>query len=249
MKKLEFIKIKYQQYLDRKARNLAYSLGKSKKVTSLLLDYIKELYDSAKSESDFTSDNFETAYHSPISSDLEFLLARTLYHYANLKKLGWKIYLRKQVGKTAPDIRIERDNRTLAIIEIKAKAGWIQAFFSKERFDSEMKKLRAGTGKFDPRELVKKVRGQIDKYYETYNIASDQIFIFLPTLKLVHRKRYSSQMKDYDSYFQKTSGLPRKNLILLSSNFLLDLSANPSRADYKPTSRFESLISFLSKFN
>jgi len=154
--KLTKLKKDYYNYLDRKARYIAYKLSKSQPATKLILDYIKELYESAKVDN-LKNNKFESAYHNPISSELEFLIARVLYHYSNFKKTDWKIYLRRQVGKTAPDIRIESNNKTLAIIEVKAKAGWIQPFFSKERYAKDMKKLRSGESDFDPRDLIKKL--------------------------------------------------------------------------------------------
>jgi len=244
--KLTKLKKDYYNYLDRKARHLAYKLSKSQPVTKLILDYIKELYESAKVDN-LRNNKFESAYHNPISSELEFLIARILYHYSNFKKTDWKIYLRRQVGKTAPDIRIESNNKTLAIIEVKAKAGWIQPFFSKERYAKNMKKLRSGESDFDPRDLIKKVKNQLKKYYETYNIKPKQVFVLLPSLKLVHRKKSTQQIKDYETQFRKNSGLSHESLILLSNNPLLDLSSNSSRKEYQPTNNFEKVIALLSK--
>lgn len=244
--KLIILKKNYYTYLDRKARHLAYSLSKSKNTTKLLLNYIVELYKSENNlKALYRNRKFESAYHNPISSDLEFVVSRVLYHYSALKNLNWKIYLRRQVGKTAPDIRIEKNNKTIAIIEIKAKAGWIQYFFSSERFKKESKKFREGKSKIHPKELLKRVKSQFQKYYKEFNIKPSQVFVFLPTLVLVHRKRSSLQIKDYDKEFAKNSGLPKSNLILLSNNLLLDLGSEPSGEEYKPTRRFEEFIASL----
>src|SRR3989344_7575268 len=97
--KLIKLKKDYYNYLDRKARYIAYNISKKQKVTKLLLDYIGELYDSAKSEISFKNEKFEAAYHPPITSELEFLIARIFYYYSNFKKLEWKIYLRRQKGE------------------------------------------------------------------------------------------------------------------------------------------------------
>jgi len=85
---------------------------------------------------------FESAYHNAISSDCEFLISRVLYYFAHFKKLDWKIYLRRQFKGTAPDIRTESGNKTIVIIEIKSKAGWIQSIFSKERYRKQKKDTR-----------------------------------------------------------------------------------------------------------
>ncbi len=246
--KLTKLKKDYYSYLDRKARHIAYKLAKSQSVTKLILDYIKELYTSAKLDN-LKNDKFESAYHNPVSSELEFLIARILYHYSNFKKHDWKIYLRRQVGKTAPDIRVDSKNKTLAIIEVKAKAGWIQPFFSKERYVKDMKKLRSGESDFNPRDLIKKVKNQLKKYYKTYKIKPKQVFVLLPSLKLVHRKKSTQKIKDYESQFIKNSGLPQESLILLSDNPLLDLSVNPTRNEYQPTYNFENFVVLLNRFS
>ena len=157
-KKLAQLKKDYYNYLDRGARHLAYKLVEKRPVTKLLLSYISDLYDSAKCEKFYVNENFETAYHSPISSDLEFLVSRILYHYSGKLDLGWKIYLRRQYQKTAPDIRIDKNNKTIAIIKVKAKAGWIQPFFSEERVCKDIKKLNAGKSDYDPRGFARDVR-------------------------------------------------------------------------------------------
>ena len=215
-------------------------------ITNLLLKYINELYNSARLDASFKNKNFESAYHNPISSDLEFLVARILYHYSIYKKLNWKIYLRRQVGKTAPDIRIDKNGKTIAIVEIKAKAGWIQSFFSVEKFRKDMKRFKEGKTKKHPNELLKVVKKQFKKYYQEFNIKPDKIFVLLPTWALVHRKKSTLRVKDYYKEFAKNSGLPKDNLILLSNNLLLNLSSN-SVKQYLPTDRFERFIGKISK--
>lgn len=251
--KLAKLKKDCYSYLDRKARYVAGRLSTGKEVTPLLLDYIKVLYDSAKAESNFTDERFEVAYHPPISSELEFLIARILYHYSNFKKHDWKIFLRRQAIKkgsqTAPDIRIESRGKTISIIEVKAKAGWIQPFFSSERVKKDLIRLRQGKTDFDPRERIKKVSKQLEKYYRTYGMTPRHVFVFLPSLILVHRKKSKRQVEDYEKDFIKNSGLSRDNLILLSNNPSLNLSSNPSRKEYNPTNRLENFICLLSRIS
>ncbi len=247
-RKLISLKKNYYNYLDSKARYIAIKLSKKQKVTILLLDYIKELYESAK-DNNFNNEKFESAYHNPITSELEFLIARALYHYSIIKKTDWKIYLRRQFGKTAPDIRIESKNKTLAIIEVKAKAGWIQPFFSKETYFNDMKKLRSGESKFDPKDLIERLKNQLNKYRDTYNIKNKQIFMLLPSLIHVHRKNSSQKIKDYELQFSKNSGLPKENLILFSNNPSLDLSQKPIRKEYQATYKFENFIKLLNSYS
>jgi len=91
MNKLIRLKENYYKYLDKKSRHVARLLSMKRPITNLLLKYINELYNSARLDASFKNKNFESAYHNPISSDLEFLVARILYHYSIYKKLNWKI--------------------------------------------------------------------------------------------------------------------------------------------------------------
>jgi len=241
--KLAGLRKQYYSCLDGKASYMASQLTHDKQITKLMLDCIKEMYEAAKSEGlpEIGDPYFESAYHPPISSDLEFLIARILYHYSRQQNLGWKILLRRQVEKTAPDIRVELGDRTLAIVEVKAKAGWIQYIFSDDRYNSDMKKYREGKGQ-DPEISVKRFREQCSKYCSTFGLAKDQVFILLPSLILVHRKRSSHNAQYYEKTFLRNSGLSKHSFILLSRNLLLDLSSNPTRNEYRPTDRFERFV-------
>jgi hypothetical protein len=238
----------YYSYLDGKAKYIASQLSENRPVTKLILDYVKELYASARSGMFADKDkNFEAAYHNPISSDLEFLVARALYHYS--KNLGWKILLRCQKDKSAPDIRIERDDKTLGIIEVKARAGWIQNIFSEERYIKEKGKFEDGERSSDPAERIDRFRHQLEKYYQTYGIEAGHVFVLLPSFALVHRKRSTLTVRDYKSFFSINSNLPEDSLVVLSDNPSLDLSREPSRKEYKPTSEFEKMVRTLTKLS
>lgn len=247
MDNLKKIKREYYKELNRKAKIIALNLSNKKSSTPILVECIRELYSSAKLEREFKDEFFEIAYHAPISSELEFVLARVLYHISAIKKLGWKIYLRRQVSKTAPDIRIDKKGKTIAIIEVKAKAGWIQPFFNSDRAQKDILKMKNNAKAYDPRELIKKVKSQLDKYVETFGINRQQIYVFLPTLKLVHRSKSGRTLKDYLVDFAKNSGLKGNNLILLSKNLNLDLSTSivGDKDDY--TNSFESFIFKIAK--
>lgn len=247
MKKLSEIKTQYYKVLDKQSRVLARRLSRNLSATPALLVRIQELYSSAKIERKFQNENFETAYHSPISSDLEFLIARILYHYSRIKKLGWKIYLRRQVGKTCPDIRIDKNGKTVAIVEVKAIAGWIQPFFNSDRAKKDMLKMKNGTSTFDPRDLIKRVNSQLTKYVKTFHMDAKRIYVFLPTLALVHRSRSKRILKDYISDFAKNSKLSKDNLILLSKNLNLHLSSDMKESEHAPTNNFEKFITQISK--
>ena len=244
-KKLINIKRQYYLYLDRKARHIAFLLKRRKKVTKLLLNYIGELYKSSKLSNFVKTDKFETAYHNPISSDLEFLIARILYHLSKMKKLDYKVYLRRQIKNTAPDIRLERAGKTLAVIEVKAKVGWIQSVFSSEQRKKDMKKIKEGKSGMDPRESIKKFSAQIEKYHKVYKINSERVFVLLPSIREAYRINSGLPIKAYIKEFAKNSKLPGRNLLLLSKNPLLNLSENPPQKSFMPTVRFEKFVSLI----
>ena len=244
--KLAALSRQYYSELDRRATEIADQLGKDRSVTRLLLDCIRDMYGAARSGSVLEVDDplFEAAYHPPISSDLEFLVARVLYRYSRQQDLGWKILLRRQVGNTAPDIRVEHGGRTLAIVEVKAKAGWVQPIFSDDRYRKDMIKYGQGKGQ-DPEIIVTRFREQCSKYCSKFGLANDRVFILLPSLTLVHRKKSSHKAEYYERAFLRNSGLSKHSLILLSRNLLLNLSSNRILGEYKPTNRFEKFVQAL----
>ena len=236
----------YYDSIDKMAKKIADNFVAGGSITQEILKFINELYDSAKVEQSFKSSSFETAYHAPISSELEFYIARIFYHLSELKGKKWKILLRRQQGKTAPDIRIEKGGKTIAIVEIKAKAGWIQPFFSEQRYNIDKERFENGSS-FDPDALIVKSREQLTKYFQVFAITNDDIFLFLPTLALVHRKKYNTTLEEYRNYFSQTSGFPKENLILLSENKSLDLSLAIEGKELSPTRDFEKLLDKLLK--
>lgn len=236
----------YYDSIDKMAKKIADNFVAGGSITQEILKFINELYDSAKVEQSFKSSSFETAYHAPISSELEFYIARIFYHLSELERKEWKILLRRQQGKTAPDIRIEKGGKTIAIVEIKAKAGWIQPFFSEQRYNVDKERFENGSS-FDPDALIVKSREQLTKYFQVFAITNDDIFLFLPTLALVHRKKYNTTLEEYRNYFSQTSGFPKENLILLSENKSLDLSLAIEGKKLSPTRDFEKLLDKLLK--
>ena len=125
--KLVNLRKDYYALLDNKAKTISKKLSKNNPVTQEILKALNEMYKSVDCEKDFINNSFECAYHGPVTPEFEFFVSRILYHYSKIKKLEWKIYLRRQSkGKDGklhvPDIRIEKNNKTIAIIEIKAKA-------------------------------------------------------------------------------------------------------------------------------
>ena len=232
-KRLKQLQLQYYSYLDRKARHLARNPK-----TKLLLSYIHELYTCTNVEKDFETNGFETAYHRPVTSELEFLIARTIYHYLRSQKSNseWKVYLRRQVSKVSPDVRIDKNGKTVAIIEIKAKVGWMQPVFSKRAIANNITKSNF---------KIKEFKDQITKYQNTFHINKNQMYVLVPSLKEAHRKGGTLNLDSYLTTFAKNSGLNRGNLILLSKNLDLNLDKKEIDTEYNPTNSFETFIQTL----
>lgn len=231
--------------LDRLAKRISEMRLDSTDMSEAILQTVIELYKSAKVEELFKDELFESAYHAPVTGELEFLVARIVFHYSRSKGKGWKVFLRRQVARTAPDIRIEVGPKTMAVVEIKAKVGWIQPVFSPNRFERDQERLASGDSKYDPAAVVKLSRAQLEKYENVFEISKTDIFLLLPTLAHVHRKKYNTTLDGYYEYFAETLGLPRQNLILLSSSLDLDLSKKISKLT--PTNNFERMIKLLDR--
>lgn len=236
----------FYKLLDDEALCLAKSFTLGQSITIEILKIIHELYKSIKL-TDYEDDFFESAYHNPITSDVEFFLARIFYHVSMLKKLNWKIYLRRQENKCAPDIRIERNNKTIGIIEIKVKVGWIQQFFSDKRVQNDLKRLEEGKSNFDPYKRIEEIKGQIDKYIKVFDINKQGIFMLVVSLSNVHRKKNNEGLDYYKKTFKNNSGLEISNLVLLSNNLELDLSIEGDYSKYNPSSDFEYMLRYLNK--
>jgi len=230
-----------------------------------LLKQISAIYAGAKVENSIEpSENFSAAYHTPITGDLEFLIARTLYYYGNPvegvnanENLGWAVHLRRQQKKKgmmlAPDIRIERQGRTIGIIEIKARVGWMQAFFSKARLEEDI-----AQGKGNSRELIGKAQAQLEKYIDGYDfghLKTERMFMLIPSLEAAHRKKRTREtFKVFKRTFVEHSGLKEKNLVVLTKDLNYDagmLSKSSGKAQLanpdEVTGDFEKMVSLISK--
>jgi len=227
--------------IDRQAKSIALEFVKGKLISESIIKTIIELYSSAQVERVLKDDHFEAAYHATVTGEVEFLISRILYHYSINNNLEWKIYLRRQKEKVAPDIRIEIKNKTISIIEIKARGSWIQPFLSSERYKNDKRKLANGHT-FDPDEMIKNQRNQLAKYMKVFDLTKSEIFYLLPTLDGVHRLKYESKLNDYFNYFGETSQIPKENFILLSTNMVLNLGCKPDLNNLQPTDYFEGMI-------
>ena len=225
--------------IDHNAEEIAQMYAEKKNITPKIADITIDFYqEEEKNKKFYKNDSFEMAYHEPVTSKLEFFLARILYHISSIKKLNWKIYLRTQKKKCAPDIRVEKDEETIFIIEVKANAGWMQAFISPEAYKRDKKKDR------QPDELVKKQKEQLYKYKDAFE--TNNVYMFLPTLGSAHQKGYKTNYEGYKNNFKKNTGFPQDNLIILSSDLSLNLGKkNIEKSDIdkkKLTDEFEKML-------
>lgn len=113
--------------------------------------------------------------------------------------------------------------------------------FSDDKDKHDMRKYQKGEGQ-NLELAVTRFRAQCDKYCREFQLTKDRMFVLLPSWVLVHRKKSSRTIQDYEAAFLRNSDLSDHSLILLSSNLLLDLSSDRAQTAYEPTDRFEGFI-------
>lgn len=232
--------LNYYAKVDRMANQHAELFMSTNKISSEIVNMIIELYNDVKIEKQYNSSFFESAYQMSITPLFEFYLARFLFHTSLRGNYGWKIFLRRQIGKSAPDLRIEKDGRTIGIIEVKIKGGWIQAFFSEERFNNDKTRLALGKSKYNPQELINNQNNQLQKYKEAFH--DPLVFMLLPTFNMVHRKYYSANYQSYKDNFTKNTGKDKRYLVVMSRNLRLNLAKVISDSDIMITDEFENMM-------
>jgi hypothetical protein len=245
MADLERIFTDFYTCIDVKSKDIADLASKDQNITEITLNFIREIYQSIKVESEFRNNYFKSSYHLTITPLLEFFIARILYHYSTNNNLNWKINLRCQERKTSPDIRIyiseNGEERTIGIVEIKARASWMQACFSEDSAISDETKRQE---KSEKKNSIEDFQGQIGKYLETYSITGDQFFVFVPSLFGVDRRKYKRNIEDYKNWFSFVTKLGERNLILLSNNPRLNLETE-NVDDLRVTHNFELMLKTL----
>jgi hypothetical protein len=120
-------------------------------------------------------------------------------------------------------------------LEIKANAGFMQAFISLEAYDKEKEKGH------HPEELVKKQNEQLSKYKNAFE--TNNVYMLLPTLESAHQKNYKTSYEGYKNNFKKNTGLPKNNLLVLSNDLNLNLGNKKSDIQKnKMTDEFEKML-------
>ncbi len=236
---LQTHRVKYYKIIDSWAKQNALKLKNKEldhSVSADLLKQISAIYMGAKVESIIEPNtNFSTAYHTPITGDLEYLIARTLYRYSLEEELGWEVYLRKQIkmnnGMLAPDVRIEKSGIIIGIIEIKARVGWMQPFFSEEQRIKAMMRRERNPNAKDPDKIIKAAKDQLTKYVDGFGLAEskkEKVFMLVPSLAAAYRKKNASLKSmeeiysEYKYTFSDNSGLDPQNLVVLTKDLEYD---------------------------
>jgi hypothetical protein len=268
---LQTHRVKYYKKIDEWALQNALKLinkASDCSVSADLLKQISSIYMGAKVESIVEpSRKFSVAYHTPITGDLEFLIARTLYRYSLEKELGWEVHLRKPKKMNnrmlVPDVRIDKGGKTIGIIEIKARVGWMQPFFSEEQLQKGILRKERNPRAKDPQEIIQAARDQLEKYIKGFGLAESKretMFMLVPSLAAAHRKKNTSSMSmdeiylEYKKTFSDHSGLDQQNLVVLTKDLGYDAgmthknTEKPILADPKMvTDEFREMVKLISR--
>ncbi|MDP2628984.1 MAG: hypothetical protein Q8P15_03750 [Nanoarchaeota archaeon] len=242
------IKKEYYDKLDNMALCIAKKLGEDENVTEDILECIRKIYGGTRLNR-LNEENFHSSYHQSATPDAEFFISRIFFNFSLLNKLNWNILLRVQSkinGKFfSPDIRIEKEGKTLAIVEFKLKVGWIQGLFSDKRAEYDRKKMKEGQTIFDVDKFRQSEKERVDKLSGGFEVSKDKIFYLVPSLREAHRKKYETTIEDYKRIFTGVVGIPERNLILLSNNLRLNLDVENLKEKLSPRNDFESFIKML----
>jgi len=241
------VSIQHFKIIDEYSLKLANDFKSDKTITYQMIQAIVDFYDTANIEKNINTERFTSAYHTPVTADFEFLLARLLFHIGILYKKEWKIDLRRQEKKATPDIRISNGGKTLWILELKVGMSWAKSFICPTFYKKAIKKYEIDN-KWDPDLFNRKCSLVLDKYSEIYSIPKEKIFLVIPSLASIHYRRESKHLNlnDYRNHFNSVSGLPNRNLVIFNNNLLQNL-ANPKEAKvpFQPTMELESMITKL----
>ena len=175
-------KEEYYQQLDKAAQKVAedFIAGKAVSLEVLRIIWIS-LNTSYTISWEIINRNyrkgFDCSFPTFISIDVEYYIARILYHIAKLKDKNWKIILKKEVLGIAPDIRVVELNekegeKTIAILDINVKE-WARAL--------AMGNLDKDLSPFVSDHLSGILRGRIDQFVYTFKVSKEELFLLLPT--------------------------------------------------------------------
>lgn len=195
----------YYKELDKVAQDVAENFVKGNAISKKILrdTFVYLSNSSSITNLDFYDKFFESSFQEFISVDIEFYIARILYHVAKLKEKKWKILLKKPEGGVLPDIRIISLDKTIAVIDIDV-IEWARSFLL-GGFDKELPPN-------SPEKLLREIREKRAKYIHIFDIKEEQIFVIIPALSLFRKEGVS--FEESFSSLQTESGM--KNIIILS---------------------------------
>ena len=195
----------YYKELDKVAQDVAENFVKGNAISKKILrdTFVYLSNSSSITNLDFYDKFFESSFQEFISVDIEFYIARILYHVAKLKEKKWKILLKKPEGGVLPDIRIISLDKTIAVIDIDV-IEWARSFLL-GGFDKELPPN-------SPEKLLRKIREKRAKYIHIFDIKEEQIFVIIPALSLFRKEGVS--FEESFSSLQSESGM--KNIVILS---------------------------------
>lgn len=195
----------YYKELDKVAQDVAENFVKGNAISKKILrdTFVYLSNSSSITNLDFYDKFFESSFQEFISVDIEFYIARILYHVAKLKEKKWKILLKKPEGGVLPDIRIISLDKTIAVIDIDV-IEWARSFLL-GGFDKELPPN-------SPEKLLREIREKRAKYIHIFDIKEEQIFVIIPALSLFRKEGVS--FEESFSSLQSESGM--KNIVILS---------------------------------
>ena len=166
---------------------------------------------------------FDCSFPTFISIDVEYYIARILYHIAKLKDKNWKIVLKKEVLGIAPDIRVVELNekegeKTIAILDINVKE-WARAL--------AMGDLDKDLLPFNTEHLSGVINRRIDQFVYTFKVSKEELFVLLPT-----------------AYIASNLIVPKANKVVFSESLEKEIYLVPAE-ELQLTSQFEFFLNKL----
>lgn len=195
----------YYKELDKVAQDVAENFVKGNAISKKILrdTFVYLSNSSSITNLDFYDKFFESSFQEFISVDIEFYIARILYHVAKLKEKKWKILLKKPEGGVLPDIRIISLDKTIAVIDINI-IEWVRSFFLGE-FDKKLPPISS-------EKLLREIREKQVKYIHAFDVKEEEVFVIMPALSLFRKEGVS--FEESFSSLQSESGM--KNIVILS---------------------------------
>ena len=198
-------KVDYYKELDKAAQGVAESFIKGNVISKKILrdTYVYLSNSTSIANLDFYDKFFKSSFQEFISIDIEFYIARILYHIAKLKEKKWEILLKKPVEGVLPDIRIISSDKTIAVIDINI-IEWVRSFFLGE-CDKKLPPISS-------EKLLREIREKQVKYIHAFDVKEEEVFVIMPALSLFRKEGVS--FEESFSSLQSESGM--KNIVILS---------------------------------